>query len=76
MKLSNDIGLKNRVSLDDALSVLEVWRRSEQPFRARYYCFAPMPVFCVCKWSENIILYLGEIFTYTFELGIRRVIVR
>ncbi|GJX57328.1 kinesin-like protein KIN-14S [Tanacetum coccineum] len=35
VKLITDIGLKNTVNLDDALSALEVWRRSEKPFRAR-----------------------------------------
>ncbi|GJY79327.1 hypothetical protein Tco_0485128, partial [Tanacetum coccineum] len=32
VKLINDIALKNTVNTDDAL--LEVWRRSEKPFRA------------------------------------------
>ncbi|GKE53321.1 hypothetical protein Tco_1488477 [Tanacetum coccineum] len=34
VKLLNDIGLKNTVHLDEALTVLEAWRRSEKPFRA------------------------------------------
>ncbi|GJW69445.1 hypothetical protein Tco_0123869 [Tanacetum coccineum] len=34
VKLINDIGLKNTVNTDDALLALEVWRRSEKPFRA------------------------------------------
>ncbi|KAG8375990.1 hypothetical protein BUALT_Bualt09G0016500 [Buddleja alternifolia] len=33
-KLVADIGLKTQVSLDDALSVLRLWRRSESPFKA------------------------------------------
>ncbi|KAM7488873.1 hypothetical protein LguiB_026357 [Lonicera macranthoides] len=33
-KLLNDIGFKTQVTLDDVLSVLRVWRRSEMPFKA------------------------------------------
>ncbi|KAL7083737.1 hypothetical protein ACP275_14G181000 [Erythranthe tilingii] len=33
-KLPNHIGFKTRVTLGDTLSVLEVWRRSETPFKA------------------------------------------
>ncbi|KAM7485827.1 hypothetical protein LguiA_001836 [Lonicera macranthoides] len=33
-KLLNDVGLKTRVTLDDVLSVLQVWRRFEMPFKA------------------------------------------
>ncbi|XP_071713993.1 protein NO VEIN-like [Rutidosis leptorrhynchoides] len=37
MKLLNDIGLKNTVTLDDALAVLRVWRRSKITLRASIY---------------------------------------
>ncbi|KAM7488866.1 hypothetical protein LguiB_026350 [Lonicera macranthoides] len=33
-KLLNDIGFKTQVTLDDVLSVLQVWRRFEMPFKA------------------------------------------
>ncbi|KAK4482579.1 hypothetical protein RD792_009742 [Penstemon davidsonii] len=33
-KLLADIGLRTEVTLDDALSVLGIWRRSESPFKA------------------------------------------
>ncbi|GJW27469.1 putative histidine kinase/HSP90-like ATPase superfamily protein [Tanacetum coccineum] len=35
VKLITDIGLKNTVNVDDALSALEVWRTSAKPFMAR-----------------------------------------
>ncbi|GJY91609.1 histidine kinase-, DNA gyrase B-, and HSP90-like ATPase family protein [Tanacetum coccineum] len=34
VKFLNDIGLKKTVTLDDALSILEVWRGSKIPFKA------------------------------------------
>ncbi|GJX37034.1 histidine kinase-, DNA gyrase B-, and HSP90-like ATPase family protein [Tanacetum coccineum] len=34
LKFVNDIGLKNTITLDDALSILDVWRRSKKSFRA------------------------------------------
>ncbi|KAI3716435.1 hypothetical protein L1987_67312 [Smallanthus sonchifolius] len=49
VKLLNDIGLKNTVTLDDALSVLEVWRRSEKPFRAS---ISQMSKFYTYIWNE------------------------
>ncbi|GKB92564.1 histidine kinase-, DNA gyrase B-, and HSP90-like ATPase family protein, partial [Tanacetum coccineum] len=49
VKLLNDIGLKNTVHLDDALSVLEAWRRSEKPFRAS---ISQMSKFYTYIWNE------------------------
>ncbi|KAF5820234.1 putative histidine kinase/HSP90-like ATPase superfamily [Helianthus annuus] len=49
VKLLNDIGLKITVTLDDALSVLEVWRRSEKPFRAS---ISQMSKFYTFIWNE------------------------
>ncbi|KAI7727539.1 hypothetical protein M8C21_003843 [Ambrosia artemisiifolia] len=49
VKLLNDIGLKNTLTLDDALSVLEVWRRSEKPFRAS---ISQMSKFYTYIWNE------------------------
>ncbi|XP_076948185.1 protein NO VEIN-like [Bidens hawaiensis] len=49
VKLLNDIGLKNTVTLEDALSVLEVWRRSEKPFRAS---ISQMSKFYKYIWNE------------------------
>ncbi|KAK9061523.1 hypothetical protein SSX86_018705 [Deinandra increscens subsp. villosa] len=49
VKLLNHIGLKNTVTLDDALSVLEVWRRSEKPFRAS---ISQMSKFYTYIWNE------------------------
>ncbi|GFY93074.1 histidine kinase-, DNA gyrase B-, and HSP90-like ATPase family protein [Actinidia rufa] len=40
-KLLFDIGFKTQVSLDDALVVLQVWRRSETPFMARHEDIVP-----------------------------------
>ncbi|XP_035841835.1 protein NO VEIN isoform X2 [Helianthus annuus] len=49
VKLLTDIGLKNTVTLDDALSVLDVWRRSEKPFRASV---SQMSKFYTYIWNE------------------------
>ncbi|XP_071735691.1 protein NO VEIN-like [Rutidosis leptorrhynchoides] len=49
LKLSKDIGLKNAVTIDDALSVLEVWRRSKKPFRASV---SQMSKFYTYIWNE------------------------
>lgn len=37
-KLVSDIGFKVKVTMDDILEILEVWRRSRTPFKARYWC--------------------------------------
>ncbi|KAJ9555637.1 hypothetical protein OSB04_010251 [Centaurea solstitialis] len=49
VKLLNDLGLKNTVGLDDALSVLEAWRRYEKPFRAS---ISQMSKFYTYIWNE------------------------
>nr|XP_043628280.1 protein NO VEIN-like [Erigeron canadensis] len=49
VKLLNDLGLKNMVTLDDALSVLQVWQRSEKPFRAS---ISQMSKFYTYLWNE------------------------
>ncbi|KVH90986.1 protein of unknown function DUF3883 [Cynara cardunculus var. scolymus] len=49
VKLLNDIGLKNIVALDDALSVLEAWREYEKPFRAS---ISQMSKFYTYIWNE------------------------
>ncbi|KAD5508904.1 hypothetical protein E3N88_16607 [Mikania micrantha] len=49
VKLLNNIGLKSTVTLDDALSVLEVWRRSKKPFRAS---ISQMSKFYTYIWNE------------------------
>lgn len=36
-KLLGDIGFKTKVTLDDTLEVLRIWRESQAPFKARYY---------------------------------------
>lgn len=35
-KFLADIGLKTQVTLDDALSILSLWRKPESHFKARY----------------------------------------
>ncbi|GJR31104.1 histidine kinase-, DNA gyrase B-, and HSP90-like ATPase family protein [Tanacetum coccineum] len=48
VKFVNDIGLKNTITLDDALSLLDVWRRSK-PFRAS---ISQMSKLYTCIWNE------------------------
>ncbi|XP_057497767.1 protein NO VEIN-like [Actinidia eriantha] len=48
-KLLFDIGFKTQVNLDDALIVLQVWRRSETPFMAS---IAQMSRFYTFIWNE------------------------
>jgi hypothetical protein len=35
-KLVSDIGFKSKVTIDDILETLKVWKRSKTPFKARY----------------------------------------
>nr|GEV65794.1 putative histidine kinase-, DNA gyrase B-, and HSP90-like ATPase family protein [Tanacetum cinerariifolium] len=49
VKFLNDIGLKKTVTLDVALSILDVWRVSKKPFRAR---ISQMTKFYTYLWSE------------------------
>ncbi|KAL4591072.1 hypothetical protein LXL04_004020 [Taraxacum kok-saghyz] len=49
LKLLNDIGFKTTVTLDDALSVLEVWRTSKKPFTAS---ISQMSKFYTYIWNE------------------------
>ncbi|GJW84613.1 histidine kinase-, DNA gyrase B-, and HSP90-like ATPase family protein, partial [Tanacetum coccineum] len=49
VKFLNDIGLKKTVTLDVALSILDVWRGSKKPFRAR---ISQMTKFYTYLWSE------------------------
>ena len=37
-KLVSDIGFKIKVTIDDILEILKVWRSSQKAFKARY-CF-------------------------------------
>ena len=39
-KLVSDIGFKIKVTIDDILETLNVWKRSKTPFKARYYCIS------------------------------------
>lgn len=32
-----DIGFKTKVGLDDALNIVGLWKKSNTPFKARYY---------------------------------------
>nr|GEY76690.1 hypothetical protein [Tanacetum cinerariifolium] len=48
VKFVNDIGLKNTITLDDALSLLDVWRRSKT-FRAS---ISQMSKLYTCIWNE------------------------
>ncbi|KAL2469415.1 Histidine kinase [Abeliophyllum distichum] len=48
-KLVDDIGLKTHVTLDDALSILKVWRRSEISFKASV---SQMSDFYTFIWKE------------------------
>ncbi|KAL2463369.1 Histidine kinase [Forsythia ovata] len=48
-KLVDDIGLKTQVTLDDALSILKVWRRSEISFKASV---SQMSDFYTFIWKE------------------------
>ncbi|GJZ41621.1 hypothetical protein Tco_0588507 [Tanacetum coccineum] len=48
VKFVNDIGLKN-ITLDDALSLLDVWRRSKKSFRAS---ISQMSKLYTCIWNE------------------------
>ncbi|GJS67469.1 hypothetical protein Tco_0682033 [Tanacetum coccineum] len=49
VKFLNDIGLKQVITLDDALSILDVWRGSKKPFRAS---ISQMSKFYTYLWSE------------------------
>ncbi|GKC65599.1 histidine kinase-, DNA gyrase B-, and HSP90-like ATPase family protein, partial [Tanacetum coccineum] len=49
VKFLNDIGLKKTVTLDDALSILEVWRGSKIPFRAS---ISQLSKFYTYLWNE------------------------
>ncbi|PWA85335.1 hypothetical protein CTI12_AA151420 [Artemisia annua] len=49
VKFLNDIGLKKTITLDVALSILDVWRGSKKPFRAR---ISQMTKFYTYLWSE------------------------
>ncbi|GJZ67478.1 hypothetical protein Tco_0630718 [Tanacetum coccineum] len=49
VKFLNDIGLKQIITLDDALSILDVWRGSKKPFRAS---ISQMSKFYTYLWSE------------------------
>ena len=37
-KLVSDIGFKIKVTIDDILEILKMWRSSQRPFKARYCC--------------------------------------
>jgi hypothetical protein len=39
-KLVSDIGFKIKVTIDDILETLKVWKRSKTPFEARYCSIA------------------------------------
>lgn len=49
VKLLNDIGFKTRVTLDDALTLLRMWRRTAIPFKA---CVTQMSKFYAFIWNE------------------------
>ncbi|KAI3791107.1 hypothetical protein L2E82_04713 [Cichorium intybus] len=49
LKLLNDIGLKTTVTLDDALSVLQIWTTSKKPFMAS---ISQMSKFYTYIWNE------------------------
>ncbi|CAI9117666.1 OLC1v1019113C2 [Oldenlandia corymbosa var. corymbosa] len=48
-KLLEVLGVKSRVRLDDVLSILEVWRRTEKPFKAS---ISQMSKFYTFIWNE------------------------
>ncbi|GKA99185.1 histidine kinase-, DNA gyrase B-, and HSP90-like ATPase family protein, partial [Tanacetum coccineum] len=58
VKFLNDIGLKKTITLDDALSILDVWRGSKKPFRLsteNLPSLAAKTVFQVFKkWSDGL----------------------
>ncbi|GJV34314.1 histidine kinase-, DNA gyrase B-, and HSP90-like ATPase family protein [Tanacetum coccineum] len=49
VKFLNDIGLKQIITPDDALSIIDAWRRSKKPFRAS---ISQMSKFYTYLWSE------------------------
>ncbi|EEF44191.1 conserved hypothetical protein [Ricinus communis] len=75
-KLLSDIGFKTKVTLDDALKFLRVWRKSETPFKAS---IAQMSKLYTFIWDEmaaskkqiSEALHLAPFIFVPFESGLR-----
>ena len=67
MKFSNDIGLKKKVTLDDALSILQVWRGSKMPHMARYHYFSFSGVYVFVSVYERGNYFYFYIFSIFFS---------